>query len=122
MKSIIKRYIDYAIELEQINQVSLSQGINLRRNNKLADKLREIAKNIELETPKYKSAFAELLTNENQNVKLWCAHHMLEVMNYDDKDRKNALLVIKDYSINSYGEKIWLMDWFTNNPQDKLLL
>ena len=121
MESIIKRYIDYAIELEQINQVCLSPGNNLRRNNKLADKLRVIAKDIEFETPKYKNAFAELLTHENQNVKLWCAHHMLEVMNYDDKDRKNALLVIKDYSINSYGEKIWLEDWFTNNPDDKLL-
>ena len=47
----IKKYIDYAIELEHINQKGLSHGNNLRRNNKLADKLRAIAKNIELKTP-----------------------------------------------------------------------
>ncbi|MBR6669729.1 MAG: hypothetical protein IKL31_03155 [Ruminococcus sp.] len=50
----IKKYIDYAIELEHINQMGLSHGNNLRRNNKLADKLRAIAKNIELKTPEYK--------------------------------------------------------------------
>lgn len=122
MKSIINKYVDYAIELEQINQIGLSHGNNLRRNNKLADKLREIAKNIELKTPEYKRTFAELLRHDNLNVRIWCAYHILEVMNYDDEDRKNALLIIKEDSISSYGEKIWLNDWFTNNPQDKLLL
>ena len=118
----IKKYIDYAIELEQINQMGLSHGNNLRRNNKLADKLRAIAKSIELKPPEYKRSFAELLSHSNSNVRIWCAHHMLEVMNYDDEERKNALLIIKDKSIDCYGEKLWLNDWLTNNPQDKLLL
>ena len=46
----------------------------------------------------------------------------VKVMNYDDEERKTALLIIKDSSIDCYGEKLWLNDWFTNNPQDKLLL
>ena len=47
---------------------------------------------------------------------------MLEVMNYDDEDRKNALVIILGRSTDSYGEKLWLNDWFTKNPLDKLLL
>ncbi len=118
----IKKYIAYVIELEQINQIVLSHGNNLRQNNKLAGKLRAIAKSIELKTPEYKKAFAKLLSHSNSNVRIWCAHHMLEVMNYDDEDRKNALLIILGRSTDSYGEKLWLNDWFTKNPLDKLLL
>lgn len=61
MESIINKYIYYAIELDQINQVGLSHGNNIRRNNWLADKLREIAARIESKTPEYKKAFADLL-------------------------------------------------------------
>lgn len=89
---------------------------------KLADKLRKIAKNIESKTPKCKNAFAELLRHDNSNVRMWCAHHILEVMNYDDETRKNALLIIKDASFVSYGEKLWLKNWINNNPQDALLI
>ena len=46
----IKKYIDLAIELEQIDQIGLSHVNDLRRNSKLAGKLRAIAKNIELKT------------------------------------------------------------------------
>lgn len=47
---------------------------------------------------------------------------MLELMNYDDEERKYALLIIKERSADSYGEKLWLNGWFTNDPQDELLL
>ena len=97
MELIIIKYIDYVIELEEINKDGLSHGNNLRRNNSLADKLRKIAKNIESKTPKCKNAFAELLRHDNSNVRMWCAHHILEVMNYDDEIRKN--LVLTDYRI-----------------------
>ena len=122
MEFIIIKYIDYAIELEEINKDGLSHGNNLRRNNSLADKLRKIAQNIESKTPKCKNAFAELLRHDNSNVRMWCAHHILEVMNYDDETRKNALLIIKDASFVSYGEKLWLKNWINNNPQDALLI
>ena len=122
MESIITKYIDYAIELEEINKDGLSHGNNLRRNNSLADKLRKIAQNIESKTPNYKNAFAELLRHNNSNVRMWCAHHILEVMNHDDETRENALLIIKDASFDSYGEKLWLENWINNNPQDTLLL
>ena len=122
MELIIIKYIDYAIELEEINKVGLFHGNNLRRNNSLADKLRKIAQNIESKTPNCKNAFAELLRHNNSNVRMWCAHHILEVMNYDDEIRKKALLIIKDASFDSYGEKLWLENWINNNPQDTLLL
>lgn len=123
---LIKKYIDSAIELENINQEGLSYRNNLNRNNRLADKLRNIAKTIESRQPEYRREFAGLLNHDNSNVRIWCAHHMLEVMTYDDVDRKNALLIIIHSSTedtpNGIGNKYWLKDWFTKNPQDKLLL
>ena len=47
---------------------------------------------------------------------------MLEVMTYESEQRRNALTEILAHSIECYGEKMWLEEWYTNNPQDKLLL
>ena len=65
--------------------------------------------------------------HEEATVRSWAAHHILEVMNYDDRCRKDALKEISyisthNKSINGLGNKMWLKQWLQEHPTDKSLL
>ncbi|MBO6302895.1 MAG: DUF2019 domain-containing protein [Ruminiclostridium sp.] len=119
---LIEEYMSIAIELEKLNKSGLSSKKDVKRNNHLADKLRHIAKTIESERPDIKGNFADLIFHANSNVRIWCAHHMLEIMTYQSEQKRNALQEIVACSSDNYGEKLWLKEWYDKHPNDKFLI
>lgn len=96
----------------------------VRDNNKRADRLRAIAKEIEASHPTLKPSFAHLLYHEKQSVRSWAAHHILEVMNYDAPVRADALreierIAAEDDTVNGLGNKMWLQQWYQEHPDDR---
>ena len=74
-----------------------------------------------------KEQFKQLLFIDSITIRIWVAHHILEVMNYDDETRAAALKEIalaKRLSEPSYalGNKIWLEKWLQKYPDDADLL
>ena len=99
----------------------------VRQHNRLADRIRAIAYEIDHMNPTIKLSFYELLSHENETVRIWVAHHILEVMNYDNMCRGKALKIIscvadKNDRINSLGNKMWLEKWLQEHPLDRELL
>jgi len=119
----------YLNNLQTINSMTLDDfgdKRKVKRNNKLADANRQIAKDIENTYPEYKEDFAKLLLHDDWKIRCQVAHHMLEVMNYPNEYRKMALDEIKDVInknilVESLGNKMWLKQWYEQHPQDKLL-
>lgn len=119
----------YLNNLQTINSMTLDDfgdKRKVKRNNKLADANRQIAKDIENTYSEYKEDFAKLLLHDNWKIRCQVAHHMLEVMNYPNEYRKMALDEIKDVInknilVESLGNKMWLKQWYEQHPQDKLL-
>ncbi len=116
---------EYLILVNEMLEVSYDDKSEVAKYNKKAAKIREIASLIEKEHPELKSSFSQLLDNENPTVRLWAAHHMLEVMEYKDENRKKALKEIKksakEKTADGYGNKLWLKEWYKEHPRDKRL-
>lgn len=96
----------------------------VRKSNRLADRNRKIAAMIEQKYPELKNRFICLINAEDEDIRLWAAHHALEVMSYDYPDRKNALRVIKFIAENSpdslqrLGNSMWLKQYYEEHPAD----
>ena len=118
---MIEEYIAAAIEHESLNKAGLTPK-TVRLNNKLADKMRHIAMTIESDKPEIKPEFAKLIFHKNANVRGWCAHHMLEVMTFQDEHRINALKEIAARTEDDYGEKLWLEQWSKKFPADRKII
>ena len=99
---------------------------SVRKHNRLADKNRKIASLIDKKYPEMKGRFICLLSSEDEDVRLWVAHHALEVMHFSPEDRQKALQVIKDAADHSqnevvqYGNKLWLENFFKVHPKEQL--
>ena len=95
-----------------------------KEHNRKVTRMRNIATIIEKKHPDLKSEFCKLLFHESSGVRLWVAHHILEVMNCDKAYRKIALREIRhnartDKTANGFGERIWLKDWYKTHPKDR---
>ena len=93
-------------------------------HNRKATRMRKIAVEIEQNCPNLKEEFCKLLSHDNAGIRLWVAHHILEVMNSDKSYRKAALCEIRykartDKTVDGFGEKIWLKDWYKTHPKDR---
>lgn len=121
MMDLISEYIEAILEIDDINKHHYTNA-SVKRNNKLADKIRNIAFAIEKNHPELKEDFYRLLFCENDSVRIWTAHHILEVMNYEDECRKNALKEIHYAAEKCSGNKLWLKNWYSDHPEDKKLL
>ena len=124
---LILEYVAAVQAIDDIKETGLDNKKKVKENNKLADRLRVIASEIDSRHPEMKPDFYQLLFHEKATVRRWVAHHILEVMNYDDRCRANALKEIvyistHDKSINGLGNKMWLKQWFEKHPTDKNLL
>lgn len=124
---LILEYIEAVQKIDDIQETGLDDRKKVKQNNKLADWLRTIAFEIDCEHPEIKPNFYQLLFHEKATVRCWAAHHILEVMNYDDVCRTSALKEIiyvskHDKSINGLGNKMWLQQWFDKHHTDKDLL
>lgn len=124
---LIAEYLVTVREISDINHADFGNKETVKTNNGLADKLRAVASEINIEYPEMKSDFYQLLFHDNPDVRLCAAHHILEVMNFGDECRARALQEIKyvsafDKSINGLGNKMWLEQWFAQHPEDANLL
>ena len=124
---LILEYVATVQAIDDINDTGLDNKKKAKENNKLAVRLRAIASEIDRRHPDMKPDFYQLLFHEKATVRGWVAHHILEVMNYDDRYRADALKEIAyisthDKSINGLGNKMWLKQWFEKHPIDKNLL
>ena len=93
-------------------------------HNRKVKRMSAIATEIDQKFPELKNDFYELLKNENEEIRLWVAHHILEHMNYDQSFRKNALKEIRhrartDKTAYGFGEKVWLKAWYKAHPKDR---
>ena len=99
-------------------------GITAENHNRKVKRMGTIAVEIDRDFPNLKIAFFDLLSEENIEIRLWVAHHMLECMNYEPVFKKCALKVIRrrahtDKTVSGYGEKLWLKEWYKTHPKDR---
>ena len=119
--NLVQEYLMLAIEVISFNEYD-KKSVN--DYNRKATRMRKIATEIETDHPDLKQEFCELLSHENADVRLWVAHHVLEVMNCDKSYRKAALREVRykartDKTANGFGERIWLKDWYKTHPKDR---
>lgn len=120
---------EYLNNLQIIHDMTLDDFGNktkVRKTNKLADRNRQIATDIENKYPELKLKFCELLQNSNWKTRSQVAHHMLEVMDYSQEYRKLALdeirdVVKRDILVYSLGNSMWLKQWYDAHPEDQYL-
>lgn len=124
---LIREYLETANILAQMEEEDFENEDLVLVFNQAAARIRFIAQEIEYEKPELKDKFKELLFIDSITIRIWVAHHILEVMNYDDETRALALKEIalaKRHSEPSYalGNKIWLENWLKKYPDDAMLL
>ena len=103
---------------------TVHDGITADEHNQKVNRMRTIAEEIEQAFPYLKPDLFALLSEENKEIRLWVAHHMLECMNYGPICKKRALKVIRhrartDKTALGYGEKVWLKAWYKAHPKDR---
>ncbi|MBQ3266279.1 MAG: hypothetical protein IJH07_10940 [Ruminococcus sp.] len=110
--------VDYLNCFHSILDIDYSDKASVQLRNKQIAKARSIAKEIDNFSKEMKVAFAGLLSCDiMDDIKLFTAHFMLEVMEYNDVYRKDALEVIKNHSTD-LGEEMWLKQYFETHPDD----
>ena len=124
--SLVQEYLSLVIDI--VSPKELSEKVYYadfsKEYNRKVTKMRKIATVIEQNYPELKNEFYKMLSHENAGVRLWVAHHVLEVMNCDKSSRKAALREIRyaaktDKTANGFGEKMWLKDWYKTHPKDR---
>ena len=81
--------------------------------------MRKIASDIESLHPEWKNEFVKLLNMSDYKVNQWVAHHILEVMKYDEETQKMALSIIEKLAagndVDALGNRMWLRDWYSKH-------
>jgi len=126
--SLVQEYLSLVIDIVSPKESSekLYFADFTKEHNRKVTRMRRIAEEIELRYPELKSEFCKMLSHENAGVRIWVAHHILEVMNCDKSIKKTALREIRyvaetDKTANGFGEKLWLKDWYKTHPKDRWL-
>jgi hypothetical protein len=88
--------------------------------NRAADRMRELAIQEAAQDPTG-SSFAQLLRDELPNVRLWSAHHFLELFTERSAEETSAALSIIEAAAHgesaaAFGEQLWLKEWRQNHP------
>lgn len=96
--NIIAQYVETAMELERIDEIKTADGAKanalVKKHNKLADKLRNTAIDVNNKFPELKEDFFRLLYHENVTVRNWVMFQILDAMDYDFAHRKSAMEAI----------------------------
>ena len=122
--NLVQKYITLAIEVVSFDEYENKKAVT--EYNRKTKQMRKIAIEIDQNFPNLKNEFYELLCHDNRYIRLWVAHHILEVMNYDNVTKTMALQEIHyhamtDKTANGLGNKLWLDNWYKNHPMDKLV-
>lgn len=123
---LIQEYLALAMDVVSSKAIAYTVCFSdfSKEHNRKVTRMRTIAKEIEENEPDHRNEFCKLLSHQNAGVRLWVAHHVLEVMNCDKPYRKSALREIRhsarmDKTANGFGEKVWLEEWYKTHPQDR---
>ena len=86
-------------------------GATAEVHNRKVKRMSANSSEIHHKSPEPQNEFYELLANENKEIRLWVAHHILEHMNYERSFRKTALKEIRsmartDKTAYGFGEKV----------------
>ena len=122
--SLIEEYV-YNVEKMQMSLHDYGNKQKVIQHNKLVDRNAAIAESIDAQE-KFKEQFVSLLNSDDRELRVWVAHHMIERMTYDKSTRQKALKVIEDDAINNpngvmrLGNQMWLEEYYSANPDDRL--
>ena len=119
--NLVQEYLELANDVVLFHEYDKKA---VKEYNRKVTRMRKIAIAIETDHPTLKNDFCELFSHENAGIRLWVAHHVLEVMDCDKSYRKAALREIRnkarmDNTVHGLGEKIWLQDWYKAHPKDR---
>lgn len=119
--------IDKYIEKFQITQLTdYAETKSVKKHNRAMDACRKIASQIQSDFPELKEDFYNLLDSDIPELSILVAHHMIEVMKYDNDHKAKALRTIynktKEDSVDGFGNKLWLKNYLIENPQDEKLI
>ena len=123
--NLIQEYLSLVNSILNIDKTGNFDDLH-KLHNKKVSRMISIATEIDKSYPEIKDEFCTLLFNENRGVRIWVAHHVLEVMNCNKYQRKSALKIIRyeaknNKTANGFAEKIWLNDWYKSHPKDIFL-
>ena len=121
--NLVQEYLVLVNEVVSYRE-TVYDGATAEVHNRKVKRMDAIATEIEQNSPELKNDFYELLSNDNKEIRLWVAHHILEHMNYARSFRKTALKEIRrrartDKTEYGLGEKMWLKDWYKAHPKDR---
>ena len=121
--NLVQKYFVLVNEVVSYRE-TVYDGATAEVHNRKVKRMSAIATEIEQKFPELKNEFYELLANENKEIRLWVAHHILEHMNYERSFRKTALKEIRsmartDKTAYGFGEKVWLKEWYKSHPKDR---
>lgn len=112
MESLIEEYVTHIVAMDNTDY---GNKMSVVQHNKHANRIRKIATNIAQKHPELKEQFFLLIKNTNSSVRIWAAHHILEVMNYNEDEQEKALDIIKqkaqEDSVEGRGNQMWLKNW-----------
>ena len=120
---LVQEYVDLVNEVISFRNTVYDKE-SAEKHNQCVTRMGVIATEIQRDHQASKAAFSELLFHENQDIRLWVAHHILELMDYEQPIRKKALKIIRrrartDKTAYGLGEKFWLQDWYKQHPRDR---
>lgn len=126
---MISEYIKTALELERLDstdtKTKLGGEIQIYKNNKLADKLRDTAIKINADYPELKEDFFQLIYHQNKTVRNWVVFQILDAMDYDFEHRKKAMSAIKNRVERAEESDLFpsmFELWLGHHPEYKELL
>lgn len=119
--------VEYRMNIAEMEAADLGDKRQASRYNARARRIRCIAGRIEEKYPALKEEFYRLLFSDEGSVRIWAAHHMLEVMHYEGEQRAAALREIRcvaeqDASAQGLGNRMWLREWLKAHPEDERLI
>ncbi len=121
--SLVQEYLRLVTEVVDF-RANVYDRDTAEDHNRKVKRMRVIATEIEKSYPELKNEFCGMLAHDNKDIRLWVAHHVLEVMSCERLHRKLALKEIRykarrDKTAYGLGEKIWLKEWYKSHPKDR---
>jgi hypothetical protein len=123
--SLVEEYLRLVTEIVDF-RTNVYDRNTAEEHNRKVERMRVIAAEIEKCYPELKNEFCRMLSHNNKDIRIWVAHHILEVINCEQNYRRLALREIRyraraDKSPYGFGEKVWLKDWYKSHPKDRWL-
>ena len=123
--NLVQEYYRLANEVISYRETVYDRN-SAKNHNRKVNKMDTIAVEIQQDHPELKAVFYALLSDENPEIRLWTAHHVLEHIKCERVFRKKALHEIRrrartEKTANGFGERVWLKAWYKNHPMDRWL-